>query len=379
MTILYVTHYSALFGANRALLELIEEGRKRGIKPVVVTLLDGDLVNELKKQNIPCYIIGGYPWTTKINCPEYIRVVKQARNMIINRLAVKKTVDICRKYNVDIIHTNSSVVNIGAEAAKVLKIPHVWHLREFGDEDYNLEFYIGKRKAVEYIEQNSQKIITISNVVYQHYAKYSKDKSKWQIVYDGVDSNNYILSSRYPEKKLSIAFMGVLQENKNQIELLKALKLLSDNEGVNDFEVYFIGSGGAAYTKRLKDFSMEAGILDNIHFVGNVPDVRKYLGKCNIGVTASKKEAFGRVTIEYMYAGLCVIASSTGANIEIIPPECAVLYEYGNEIDLYKKLVDLLYNPEKIIRIAEQGKKMALLRYSSERNMDGIMEVYKSL
>lgn len=379
MTVLYVTHYSALFGANRALIEIIEEGKKNGISPVVISLLDGRLVTEMKKRDVPCYVVKGYPWTTKKNSPQYVRIMKQVRNQVVNKIAANKIMQICKKHKVDVVHTNSSVVNIGAEAAFKLGIPHIWHLREFGDADYNLEFYCGKKKAVKYIEAHSHKIISISNVIYQHYSTHADNRKKWVTVYDGVDSGNYLLDKRQPQKALSIAFMGVLQENKNQLELLKALKLFYLRNKTKDFEVFFMGGGSDVYAEKLKEYAKNGNISECVHFVGNVDDVREYLSRCNIGVTASKMEAFGRVTIEYMYAGLCVVASSSGANTEIITPGCAILYESGNESDLCDRLTELYKNPDLLHQTAVNGKNMALSLYSAEQNMRNIMEVYKSL
>ena len=58
----------------------------------------------------------------------------------------------------------------------------------------------------------------------------------------------------------------------------------------------------------------------------------------NIGLMCSKKEGFGRVTVEYISAGLYVIASNTGANPEIIKKEFGELYKYGDTKDLINKI-----------------------------------------
>ena len=378
-TVLYVTHYSALFGANRALIEIVDAGRNLGIIPIVVTLIDGPLVVEMEKRNIPCYVVDGYPWTFKIGCCKYIRIVKQIRNFFSNNISSYRIVEICKKHKVDLVHTNSSVVSIGATAASILKIPHVWHIREFGDIDYSLDFYCGKSRAIDYIEKTSSKIIAISNTVYDYYVDYINDISKWLVIYDGVDEKNYLIKSINNKKKLSILFMGVMQESKNQMELLKALNLLYKEENKRDFEVYFLGGGNEDYINELKAYSNTNGFSNCIHFEGNVSDVRSYLSKCNIGVTASKKEAFGRVTIEYMYAGLCVLASNTGANLEIIDPNCAILYQYGDYVDMCRKL-SLLYDDDELRHsIAVNGQRMALSKFTSEKNILNIMDVYKAL
>jgi 3'-phosphoadenosine 5'-phosphosulfate sulfotransferase len=52
MNVLFVTHYSSLYGANRSLLALIDGLDKEFIKPYVVLLLSGELEEALKRKNI---------------------------------------------------------------------------------------------------------------------------------------------------------------------------------------------------------------------------------------------------------------------------------------------------------------------------------------
>lgn len=61
-----------------------------------------------------------------------------------------------------------------------------------------------------------------------------------------------------------------------------------------------------------------------------------------------------------MQAGLCVIASNTGANIELIEnKKTGILYEYANSKDLADQFVYLLNNIEQIKILAKQGKENA--------------------
>lgn len=381
MNVLYITHYSALFGANRALLEIIDMGKKNGVNPVVATLTDGEICDELKKRNIPCLVVGGYPWTTKQEVNHLIRMMKRGRNIFVNTAVVMRIVRICRNYSIDLIHTNSSVVDVGAKTAKLLKLPHIWHIREFGDIDYNLEFYFNRSRAIKFMEDYSHKIICISNTLKEYYKPYIKKNNKWEVVYDGVDFRNYVVDRKHDYKEnecLTILFMGLIQENKNQLELIKSVDLLCNKYNCKNVHVFFCGSGNEDYIRLCKDYARNKGIMNNIEFVGNVKDVRPYLQRSDIGVTASKMEAFGRVTIEYMYAGLCVVASNCGANVEILEEGSAVLYNFGDPNSLCKCLKELYYDVEKRKRIAETGNRNALKKYTAEINMRNLLEIYEN-
>jgi hypothetical protein len=40
-----------------------------------------------------------------------------------------------RRWGCNLVYSNSSVFPVGAMAAAKLRLPHVWHLREFGVQD----------------------------------------------------------------------------------------------------------------------------------------------------------------------------------------------------------------------------------------------------
>lgn len=59
-------------------------------------------------------------------------------------------------------------------------------------------------------------------------------------------------------------------------------------------------------------------MTNQIEFLGHRSDVNQLLQDAHIAVMASRCEAFGWVTVEYMMSGLAVIVSNTGANPEIV-------------------------------------------------------------
>ena len=70
-------------------------------------------------------------------------------------------------------------------------------------------------------------------------------------------------------------------------------------------------------------------------------DIFQVLARMDVGIVPSKKEAFGRVTIEYMMANMPVIGADSGATSELIQHgENGYLYYSGNydELAEYMKL-----------------------------------------
>ena len=87
--------------------------------------------------------------------------------------------------------------------------------------------------------------------------------------------------------------------------------------------------------------------LYNNNLLGYCDNMSPKLSEYDVGIICSKSEAFGRITIEYIRAGLYVIASNTGANPELIQhKKLGILYEYGNIKSLAKCIEHIFYHKD---------------------------------
>lgn len=103
-------------------------------------------------------------------------------------------------------------------------------------------------------------------------------------------------------------------------------------------------------------------------------NIREKLCEYDVGINCSFAEGFGRVTVEYMAAGLAVIASNRGANGEII--------NHLNNGLIYSKDIynDLLHKIEELINNEALRKKLANNAKKNSRNYDVNItceEIYK--
>lgn len=383
MKVVFVSHYTGLYGANKALLEVIINMKsKYGIIPIVIMPDIGEFNKKLDYLNIENYTFKYYVWVDNKNDNKIKSLLKKIRYIVYNSIAITKISKFLKDKNIDLIHTNSSVIDIGAKISKKLNIKHIWHLREFGKEDYNLIYYKKFSKAVSFIESNSDKIICISRVLKDKYIDEINNKSKWNLIYDGIQTEDYLndISDKDYNNGFNIIFTGLIMKSKNQMELLKAVEILVNKRNKKDIKVYYLGDGEQYYIDKMKQFCYENKLESNIFFEGRVENVREYISKSHVGVICSAKEAFGRVTVEYMMGGLAVIASNTGANVEIIENNInGLLYEIGNVDKLSDELEYLYNNREKLKQLAIKGQKDALCRFTSDVNCENIYKTYKEI
>ena len=80
----------------------------------------------------------------------------------------------------------------------------------------------------------------------------------------------------------------------------------------------------------------------------------------DIELVCSKSEAFGRVTIEAMLAGIPVIASNTGGTIELIEhKQNGLLYNYGDVQQLSEMILTLVNDEQLKVKLVENASRFA--------------------
>lgn len=84
-----------------------------------------------------------------------------------------------------------------------------------------------------------------------------------------------------------------------------------------DIELALIGAGD---DKPIREVARRLGVEDLVSIHGATRDVGRYWSAAHVGLMCSECEAFGRVTVEAMRAGLPVCGTDAGGTPEIIDP-----------------------------------------------------------
>lgn len=305
-------------------------------------------------------------------------VAKYSRYIICNLMAMRAANKIDFS-GVDIVHSNTTAVDFGVKLAKKLDKPHVWHIREFGKDDFN--FFYFHVNIPKFINENSDRIIAISDVILNSWKSRGINSKKINRIYDGVLGNNFIATRQEPKDSMQIriAFCGGITPEKGQHQLIEALSELSANEK-SQLLVDFFGSGKEEYIKELKSLVKEKGLDNLITFKGYTTNIHAELANYDVGVVCSKSEGFGRVTVEYMLSGMCVIASDSGANPELLKnSEYGLLYKSGDIKSLADNLRTIISDRNLITEFGIKSKQYAFDNYRLENNVYRIAEVYVNI
>lgn len=379
MKVLYITHVRDLSGANSSLLQLITELRDNyGIEPFVVypnRKPNGqkDLNDILKERGIKGVACGRMVCFQR----EHTGFIYKIYFILFEILNILQILYACRGIKFDLVHSNTSILDLGLYISKIKKIPHVWHLREVASLSFGFKSIFGD-KYLKWVYNQSDRVIAISRNVRDEFAQFT-NKDKTKVVYNGVKPPTSFREPEYNQKITNICIVGRVEENKNQIEAVKAISILV-NKGLTNFKLYIIGDYNNKYGKNVRQYVDDNNLDSYVEFMGLRSDVPALLNNMIIGLMLSRHEAFGRVTIEYMQHKLFAIASNTSANVEIVKDGInGFLYDFGKPESLAEKIEYVMCHKNELKDIAHQGYNDATTKYLSIENSKKIFYVYKEI
>lgn len=383
MRILFVAPEIRIRGASLSLLGLIEQLQKKGHEvAVVVRKKNNEYVDALQKVGADIIYCKYYLWVIHgVDKPIKKGLVRGIHRMAcyLNRFQAKKLAGKMSGY--DIIHTNTTATDFGAYLSKYMKIPHIWHVREFGKEDFGFMTVFSEKYFYQFMEENSEKIILISNAIAEKYEKYI-NPVKLDVIYNGISQERFWNSEKSilkDSKKVQIVVVGYLTEAKGQHILIQALPEIIANIGTQ-IKVCLVGSSDVSYKDRLLELVQTLQVKDYVEFIDFTTEVEKILLKSDISVICSKAEGFGRVTAEAMLAGNLVVGANSGGTAEVLGyGRYGRLYERDNHVELAKVLIQAITKKEESAMIAKAGQEHARTEFTVEHNADQIIKVYQNV
>ena len=123
--------------------------------------------------------------------------------------------------------------------------------------------------------------------------------------------------------------------------------------------------------------AVDLGLAEVVEVRGVVDDVSAVLGLGHVGVNASRSEAFGRVTAEYMRAGLAVCASRAGATPELVEHgRTGLLFPLEDWRSLARDL-ELLAADDQLRQTLAAAGQRSVRRLTSERHATELVGILR--
>jgi|WetSurSiteA1Bulk_404760.scaffolds.fasta_scaffold15084_2 glycosyltransferase involved in cell wall biosynthesis len=181
-----------------------------------------------------------------------------------------------------------------------------------------------------------------------------------------------------PQDAHVISFVGRLNKIKALDILLQAFKKLSLLLKSNCY--ILIAGPDDGDEARLSDIVIKNGLSDKVKFLGFV-DAKKrgfVLKASDLFWLASYEENFGHSAVEAMAAGVPVILSEyVGIYREVLQDDAGIIVSHDSE-NIAKKVVALMTNIERKMRMSENAKK-AVQRYEQNHVIPLMLKAYQDV
>ena len=385
MNIAFLTHTSNYYGANRSLAALISELHPFRAKAFLIAPEEGDATRRLGQMGVRVAIIPGIRafrsmenrnTSFSYSNDDVLDPFTDHRNA--NTTVIEKLVAQLGEWQIHLIYSNSSIISAGAKASRILELPHIWHLREFGDLDYNREPLEGWHNTRSDITR-ANATISVSNAVRRHLCTDPDDDNNF-VIDNGVfrrktfDSLYKLRKQRADSlsrlRPFTFVLVGRIQHGKGQHTAIKALSILKKN--AIDARLIMVGGGE---TSALQALASRLGVSDLVCFRGYVDEpIREMLGADAL-LMCSRFEAFGRVTAEAMGTGLAVIGRNSGGTPELIHHGINGMLYSGGHRDLANCMLQLATDRNRSREIGAEGWIMARKRFSIEQYASSVWDV----
>jgi glycosyltransferase involved in cell wall biosynthesis len=380
MRIAFFTHYADLYGANRSLLNLLDGLKPYGVVPLVIAPCLGPVTAVLAQRDVP-FLVVPFEWWCSESAPVQgaaasIFARYRLRRAAIGRLRANLAAGLrlrreLRAWGADLLYSNSSVIPLGALVARMLDKPHVWHLREFGDLDYDLVPDWG-RTLFHALIGNADAQVCVSQAIASHYRE-ALSRGRGHVVYNGVASEPQIdrlreaaRGGRDPGAPFVFSIIGLIHPNKGQETAIRAMAIVKAAFPQVCLLIAGADDRGGEELARVKRLAAELGVGREVSFLGYVDDPYTVYAQSDAVLMCSKSEGMGRVTVEAMTASMPVIGYDEGGTRELVQHEANGLLYRGGAAELAASMLRLVEAPELARRMGENGWRTARERYSIE-------------
>ena len=197
-----------------------------------------------------------------------------------------------------------------------------------------------------------------------------------EVIYNGVEIEEFFQPVEACKGPLKLLQAGRLSQNKGAHVSIKALSKIVNEYGTRQVHLTLAGSGLPDEKSRLIALMKRLELESYVTFLGWVPReqmAQKMQDHHVLLLPTIHQEAFARVVLEAMAAGLAVIAADTGGTSELVQHNhTGLLCQAEDEIMLARQIQRLVEYPQLRLDLARQGQQRVLKNYSLDHMVDNL-------
>ncbi len=261
---------------------------------------------------------------------------------------------------------------------------------------YPLRFY---QRLVCFSLRKMDKIVCVSGKLKEECIKRNVSVDKIIVIPNGVDVEDFTLSSEVPPESSVLA--AIKKESKNRKILLTVGRLVP-KKGINSFiknilpgiittysDILYVVVGDGYLRSNIEALIADYNLKKNILLLGEVKmdgfELAAIYNMADIFIMPNVQvlddmEGFGIVALEAAAAGIPVVASNVdGISEAIVDGQNGFLLEPNNFYKFINKIIELLKNDMDRVSFGKKAQLYVLKNYSWEVISEKYLEVFRSL
>ena len=198
---------------------------------------------------------------------------------------------------------------------------------------------------------------------------------KIKVIYNGIALKNNIKKQNLSMEEINVGIVANLNRTVKRIDVFinAAVTVVRSYPQVK-FKI--IGDGHLRNSLEQQVDTLD--LNSRIEFLGRRKDVDNLLASINIGVLCSDSEGLSNTIMEYMLAGLPVVATKVGGNIELVEHgRTGYLVPPGDAETLAEKIIECLDNPSLSLKFGKAGREKIMNTFSKEIMLKKTSNLYK--
>ncbi len=352
MKILQICSARSIGGGERYLADLSNSLAKRGHDVFVALAPDAPLKDEL------------------YSVPKDNILFSRMRNAL-DVFSAFELADFVRRNDIEIIHAHlARDYPLAAAAARLANTPFV----------LTRHVLFPLKRLQKLVLKNVSGIIAPSNAIAESLEKQNLfPLDKITIIRYGINLEHFSPAEKTPNETFLVGTIGHLAPIKGHDVFVRAAEIvLKKRESIRFVIVGEDKSHSGKNRRELEDLIARLDLKSKIEIAGWIDDVRPFLQKFDLFVSAARAEAFGLVIVEAMLLEIPVIATGSEGALEIIEDGTSgILVPNEDAENLAKAILDLFSNKDKCKHLSRNGRRRVEEHFSLERMVSKTEEFYR--
>jgi glycosyltransferase involved in cell wall biosynthesis len=254
----------------------------------------------------------------------------------------------------------------------------------------NPEMFAGERSGEAWAMRRADAVMAHSSEVRREILTLGIRPNRLHLVHNGINlkpyrdaqENRAMLRKQFgwTGKTILVSLANLIPYKGHSFLLDGLTQFSSKTPAPANWRCVLVGHGEAGFEQKLRRSVREKQLEDQIEFMGYRSDIADILAAADIGVLLSDHEGFSNAILEYMAAGLPVIATSVGGNLDSVTAGQTGFLVNPKDVSAFSTAMQtLVSDQDRRTLMGQAGFEIVRDKFSIDACLKGYESVYRSL